>query len=356
VKIAQVASLMESIPPERYGGAERVASYLTEELVRQGHDVTLFACEKSITAARLVPCCTEPLRSDPRVRDIIPYYMIMLDKVRRMAPEFDIIHVHFDRFHFPVLSRYAHRTLTTLHGRQDLTDLQRLYAAFPQMPLVSISNAQRAPIPDANIAATIHHGLPPDLFKLNATPRGEYLSFLGRISPEKGVDRAIAIARAAKLPLKIAAKVDRIDRDYFRDHIGPLIDPPHVDFIGEIDEKIKAALLSDSLALLFPINWPEPFGLVMIEAMACGTPVIAFDRGAAREVVDDGITGQVVNTVDEATSALPQVLALNRANVRRQFEKRFSAARMAADYLKVYRGLLRSTSQPSPHHVVPATA
>jgi glycosyltransferase involved in cell wall biosynthesis len=282
--------------------------------------------------------------------------MIMLDKVRRMAPEFDIIHVHFDQFHFPVLSRHAHHTLTTLHGRQDLPDLQRLYAAFPQMPLVSISNAQRTSIPNANFAATIHHGLPLELFKLNLTPRGKYLSFLGRISPEKGVDRAIAIARAVNLPLKIAAKVDRLDRDYFHHQIAPLIDPPRVDFIGEIDETAKAALLRDSLAVLFPINWPEPFGLVMIEAMACGTPVIAFDRGAVREVVDDGVTGQVVNRVDEAVSALPQVLALDRAKVRRQFEKRFSAARMATDYLKVYRGLLRSTSQPSPHRLVPASA
>ena len=356
MKIAQVGSLIESIPPKLYGGAERVASYLTEEFVRQGHDVTLFASEKSTTAAKLVPCCKEPLRSDPRVKDIVPYYMIMLDKVRRMAPEFDIIHVHFDQFHFPVLSQYAHRTLTTLHGRQDLPDLRQLYAAFPQMPLVSISDAQRTPIPNANFAATIHHGLPLDLFKLNLAPRGEYLSFLGRISPEKGIDRAIAIARAVNLPLKIAAKVDRLDRNYFHDHIAPLLDPPRVDFIGEIDEKAKAALLGDSLALLFPIDWPEPFGLVMIEAMACGTPVIAFDKGAAREVVDDGVTGQVVDTADEAVRALPQILALDRAKVRRQFEKRFSAFRMAADYLRVYRGLLRSESHPSPDHLVPASA
>jgi len=224
------------------------------------------------------------------------------------------------------------------------------------MPLVSISNAQRTPIANANFAATIHHGLPLDLFKLNAAPRGGYLSFLGRTSPEKRVDRAIAIARAVNLPFKIAAKVDHIDGDYFRDCIAPLRDPPRIEFIGEIDEKTKAAFLGDSLALLFPLDWPEPFGLVMIEAMACGTPVIACDRGATREVVDDGVTGQVVNTVDDAISAVPQILALDRASVRRRFERRFSASRMAADYLKVYRGLLRSESHPTPRHLIPAPA
>ena len=353
MKIAQVASLIESIPPKRYGDAERVVSYLTEELVRQDHEVTLFASEKSTTSARLISCCGEPLRSNPHVKDIVPYYMIMLDKVRTMTLEFDVIHVHFDRFHFPVLSRHADRTLTTLHGRQDLTDLQQLYAAFPQMPLVSVSNNQRCPISNANFAATIYHGLPLDLFKANLAPRGGYLSFLGRISPDGRVDRAVAIANAANLPLKIAAKIDCVDAAYFRSEIAPLLGS-RIEFIGQIDETTKPTFLGDSLALLFPVDPPEPFGLAIIEAMACGTPVIAFDRGSVQEVVDNGVTGRVVRTLEEAISAVPQVLALDRAGVRRRFEKRFSASHMADDYLNVYCGLLRSVTSPAPGRPVPA--
>jgi len=335
MRIAQVASLIESIPPKFYGGCERVASYLTEELVRQGHDVTLFASAQSTTSARLVPCCEAPLRLDPQVRDVIPYYMMMLDKVRRMADHFDIIHVHFDQFHFPVLYEHAHRTLTTLHGRQDLPDLRKLYAAFPQMQLVSISESQRAPIPDANFVSTVYHGLPTNLLRPSKA-QGGYLAFLGRISPEKRVDRAIAIAQAANLRLKIAAKIDRVDEAYFRSEVAHHLDGTAVEFVGEIDEQTKSRFLGEAAALLFPIDWPEPFGLVMIEAMACGTPVLAFDKGAAREVIDEGVTGRVVRTLEEATAVLPHVLSLDRDRVRKRFEERFSAARMAADYVSIY--------------------
>jgi glycosyltransferase involved in cell wall biosynthesis len=344
VKIAQVASLIERTPPTLYGGAERVASYLTEELVRLGHQVTLFASAQSVTTARLVPCCAEPLRLNPGVRDVIPYYMIMVDKVRRMACEFDIIHFHFDQFHFPVFHDHAHRTLTTLHGRQDLPDLQMLYVAFPEMPLVSISHSQRAPIRDANFAGTVYHGLPLDLLMPTLEPLGDYLAFLGRISPEKGVDRAIAIARAVNLPLKIAAKIDRADENYYRTEIAPKLEPGRVEYIGEIGDLAKAKFLGAASALLFPIDWPEPFGLVMIEAMACGTPVLAFDAGAVREIIDEGITGKVVRTVAEAVGVLNEVLALDRVRVRRRFEQRFSAHRMAIDYIRIYERMYRGAN------------
>jgi glycosyltransferase involved in cell wall biosynthesis len=360
VKIAQVASLIESIPPKRYGGAERIVSYLTEELVAQGHEVTLFASEQSVTAAKLVACCQQPLRLDPRVKDVIPHYMIMLDNVRTMAADFDIIHVHFDQFHFPVLYADAQRTLTTLHGRQDLPDLQLLYRAFPGMQLVSVSDAQRAPIPCANFVATVQHGLPLGLLEPNPTPCRNYLAFLGRISPEKGVERAVAIARAASLPLKIAAKIDRLDEPYFESTIAPLLEPPRVEFVGEIDEVTKEKFLGEALALLFPIDWPEPFGLVMIESMACGTPVIAFDKGAVREIIDEGVTGHVVQSVPDAIEALRRVLAFDRTRVRQRFEERFSASRMAADYVRVYQQLLdrsgRSRRSADRHRRAPMAA
>jgi len=338
MKIAQIAPLMESVPPRLYGGSERVASFLTEELVAQGHEVTLFASGQSITAAKLVRCCEEPLRLSA-VMDVIPYYMIMLDKVRSMASEFDILHFHIDQFHFPVFRDIAHRTVTTLHGRQDLPDLHNLYRAFADMPLVSISNAQRAPVSDANFVATVYHGVPRDL-TLTLEPRGGYLAFLGRISPEKRADRAIAIARAAGLPLKIAAKIDRVDKAYFHAEIEALLHQPGVEFIGEIDDRHKNAFLGQARALLFPVDWPEPFGLSMIEAMACGTPVLAFGRGAVPEVIDEGVTGCIVHTMDEAISRLGAVLSLDRARVRRRFEERFTVARMARDYVEVYRRLI----------------
>jgi glycosyltransferase involved in cell wall biosynthesis len=328
------------VPPRFYGGTERIASYLTEELVAQGHDVTLFASGDSITAAKLVPCCAQALRLNKAVRDPIPYYMLMLDKVRRHALEFDIIHFHMDQFHFPIFRDIAHRTITTLHGRQDLPDMFPLYAGFPDMRLVSISNAQRKPIPDASFAATVYHGLPRDLLSPTLKPRGGYLAFIGRISPEKRVDRAIRIARAVGIPLKIAAKVDRVDLEYFKAEIEPMLDGPDVEFIGEIDERRKPAFLGEARALLFPIDWPEPFGLVMIEAMACGTPVMAFRNGSVPEVIDEGVTGFVVDDEDQAMRKLGALLALDRGRVRRRFEERFTAQRMAADYLKIYKSLV----------------
>jgi glycosyltransferase involved in cell wall biosynthesis len=340
MRIAQIAPLMESVPPRLYGGTERIASYLTEELVALGHDVTLFASGQSMTAAKLVACSSEPLRLNATVRDIIPYYMLMLDKVRRMAHEFDILHFHIDQFHFPIFHEMSDHTITTLHGRQDLPDLKHLYGGFPAMPLVSISHAQRAPIQDANFAATVYHGLPRDLLTPTLHPRGGYLAFLGRISPEKRVDRAIMIARAVGLPLRIAAKVDLVDDAYFHSEIEPLLKHPSVDYIGEIDDRHKSKFLGEARALLFPVDWPEPFGLAMIEAMACGTPVLAFRNGSVAEVVDEGVTGHVVDSMDEAISALGRVLALNRGIVRRRFEERFTSARMAQDYLKIYTKLV----------------
>ena len=341
MKIAQIAPLIESVPPRLYGGTERIVSYLTEELVRQGHDVTLFASGDSQTSARLHACCAEALRLNPSVRDPIPYYMTMLDSVHRMSDQFDILHFHIDQFHFPLFNRGPNLTLTTLHGRQDLSDLQYLYRSFPSMPVVSISNSQRTPIPEANFAGTVLHGLPSNLLKPRANLRGrEYLAFLGRISPEKRVDRAIRIAQAVGLPLKIAAKVDRADQEYFKTEIEPLLQKPGIEFIGEIDEIAKEQFLGDAAALLFPIDWPEPFGLVMIEAMACGTPVIAFRQGSVPEVIDDGITGAIVNSEEEAIAAMPMVLGLDRSAIRRRFEERFSVRRMALDYTDIYQHLI----------------
>jgi glycosyltransferase involved in cell wall biosynthesis len=341
MKIAQVAPLMESVPPRLYGGTERIVSYLSEELVRQGHDVTLFASADSITSAKLVGCVPQALRLDPNVRDTIPYYMLMLDRVRQQADDFDIIHFHIDQFQFPIFRHMANRTVTTLHGRQDLPDLKVLYVGFNDMPLVSISAAQRRPVPSANFVATVPHGLPVDLHKPIYDPHGGYVAFLGRISIEKRPDRAIEIARTLGIPLKIAAKVDKADEAYFREVMMPLLDGPGVEFVGEINEQQKNAFLGEAQALLFPIDWPEPFGLSMVEAMACGTPILAFRCGSVPEVIDDNITGVIVDDMDEAIGALPRVLALDRRKVRRRFEERFSASRMAKDYLSVYRSLLK---------------
>jgi glycosyltransferase involved in cell wall biosynthesis len=343
MKIAQIAPLMESVPPRLYGGSERIVSYLTDELVRQGHEVTLFASGDSVSTANLVRCVPMALRLDANVRDPIPYYMLMLDRVRELADEFDILHFHIDQFHFPLFRPIAHRTVTTLHGRQDLHDLKPLYVGFSDMPLVSISNAQRKPIPNANFIATVYHGIPANLLKPTYRPGG-YLAFLGRISPEKRPDRAIRIAQALGIPIKIAAKIDKVDEAYFRATIAPLFNQPGVDYVGEIDERAKSAFLGGASALLFPIDWPEPFGLSMIEAMACGTPVLAFRCGSVPEIVDPGVTGLIVDTMDEAIRMLPQVLALDRRMVRQRFEQRFSAARMAKDYVHVYRSLLKRPS------------
>ena len=351
MKIAQVAPLIESVPPRLYGGTERIVSYLTEELVGLGHDVTLFASGDSITSAELVPCCSRALRLDPTVLDTIPHFMLMIDKVRQRADEFDVLHFHIDLFHFPLFRALAARTLTTLHGRQDLGDLKPFYSRFGEMPLVSISDDQRKPLAHANFVATIHHGIPLDLL-WPSFGQGSYLAFLGRISPEKRPDRAIRIARAAGIPLKIAAKVDKIDEDYFRSEIQPLIDGPGVEFIGEINEREKAKFLGDASALLFPVDWPEPFGLVMIEAMACGTPVLAFRCGSIPEVIEDGITGKVVDSEEEAVAALPAILSYDRRLVRRRFEERFSATKMAKGYVSTYRQLLaRRTSTNRPRQL-----
>ena len=340
MKIAQIAPLAESVPPRLYGGTERIVSYLTEELVRLGHEVTLFASADSITAAELVGCASMALRLDRNVRDRIPYYMLMLDRVRQLAEDFDILHFHIDQFHFPLFAQMADCTVTTLHGRQDSPDLKPLYLGFSEMPLVSISDDQRRPVVNANFVATIHHGIPANLYKPVYNPRGGYVAFLGRISPEKRPDRAIRIARTLGIPLKIAAKVDKVDEAYFREQIAPLLNNPGVEFIGEINERSKTEFLGEAQALLFPIDWPEPFGLVMIEAMACGTPVLAFRQGSVSEIVDHGVTGAIVATMDEAVRMLPQVLALDRRAVRRRFEQRFSSARMATDYVALYRSLL----------------
>lgn len=340
MKIAQIAPLTESIPPRLYGGSERVVSYLTEALVMEGHEVTLFASGDSLTGAELVSCTPTALRLNAAVRDPIPHYMIMIHRARRMADQFDILHFHIDQFHFPLFRDIAHKTLTTLHGRQDLPDLQLMYKNFPEMPLVSISNDQRAPIPGANFAATIQHGIPAALHHATYAPRGNYLAFLGRIAPEKRVDRAIEIARKAGLPLKIAAKVDKVDRDYFNETIKPMLDAPSVEFIGEIDETAKTRFLGDALALLFPIDWPEPFGMVMIEAFACGTPVLAFARGGVAEIIEPGVTGEIVQSVAEAPGALERILKLDRLRIRQRFDERFSSEKMARNYLSVYDRLL----------------
>jgi glycosyltransferase involved in cell wall biosynthesis len=341
MKIAQVAPLIESVPPLLYGGTERIASYLTEELVSLGHDVTLFASGDSVTNAELEICCARALRLDPTVRDIVPQVMLMIDKVRERSDEFDVIHFHIELFHFPLFRSQAARTLTTLHGRQDLSDLVPFYRRFREMPLVSISEDQRKPLAQANFVATIHHGIPVDQHRPSFKPGG-YLAFLGRISPEKRPDRAIRIARAAGIPLKIAAKVDKVDEAYFRNDILPLIDGINVEFIGEITEREKTKFLGEAAALLFPIDWPEPFGLVMIEAMACGTPVLAFRCGSTPEVIDDGVTGYVVESEEEGVAALQKILSYDRRAVRQRFEERFTATRMAEDYIGAYRHLLKT--------------
>lgn len=340
MKIAQIAPLAESCPPKLYGGTERIVSYLTEELVRQGHDVTLFASGDSETSAKLVPCANMALRLNPVVKDPLPYHVMMLDAVCRRADEFDVLHFHMDYLHYPLIRGFADRTVTTLHGRLDPPDLHPLYTAFPDMPLVSISDDQRKPMPPVRWLGTIHHGLPRDLLPFTARPQGDYLAFLGRISPEKRPDRAIAIAACAKMPLRIAAKVDKADQAYWEAVIAPMIAAhPNVTFIGEIDEHQKAEFLGNARALLFPIDWPEPFGLVMIEAMACGTPVIACGHGSVPEVIDDGVSGHIVHDVDGAVAALHRVADLDRAKVRAVFERRFTASRMADDYVALYRDL-----------------
>jgi glycosyltransferase involved in cell wall biosynthesis len=338
MKIAQVAPLYESVPPEQYGGTERVVSYLTEELMELGHEVTLFASGDSITSAELVPCCPRSLRTDPNRLDPLAHHYLMLEEVFKRASQFDLIHFHVDYLHFPLSRRSRISQLSTLHGRLDLPDLAPVYRQFRDMPLVSISDVQRRPIPWAQWLGTVYHGLPETLFKFHEAP-GDYLAFLGRISPEKRVDRAIEIAKQAGMPLKIAAKVDKADRDYFEKAIKPLLDPSLVEFIGEIGGKEKEEFLGKAYALLFPIDWPEPFGLVMIEAMACGAPVIAWPHGSVPEIMEDG-AGFVVKDVEEAARAVGSLASFDRRGCREAFESRFTAARMAEDYVRVYERLL----------------
>jgi glycosyltransferase involved in cell wall biosynthesis len=339
MRIAQIAPLTESVPPRLYGGTERVVSFLTEQLVAMGHAVTLFASGDSCTSAELAATWPTALRFDPAIRDAIAPHMLMMEQVCRRADEFDVLHCHLDYWTFPLFSRLATPFLTTLHGRLDLPELRSIYGCFPDVPLVSISDAQRAPLPDADFIATVQHGLPADLL----TPRDvapSYLAFLGRICPEKRPDRAIRIARQAGIKLKIAAKVDRVDEDYFRDTIRPMIDGRDVELIGEITDAEKSDFLSGAIAVLVPIDWPEPFGLVMIEAMACGAPVIAFNRGSVPEIVEHGVTGLIVEDEAAAVAAVRQIGGLSRASVRRGFERRFTAQRMAEEYLVLYRRLV----------------
>jgi glycosyltransferase involved in cell wall biosynthesis len=338
MRIAQIAPLYESVPPRLYGGTERVVSYLTEELVRQGHEVTLFASGDSRTSAELVRCCDVALRLDPVVRDPLPYHVMMLEEVRRRKEDFDILHFHIDYLHAPLARDFAHRTVTTHHGRLDLPDIIPFYDMFGELPLVAICEDQRRYLHHVNWVGTVHHGIPRDLPDFEPKPRGGYLAFLGRISPEKGPDRAIEIATRAGMPLKIAAKVDRADQAYWQEKIRPMIVlHSNVEFLGEINEHDKARFLGDAAALLFPIDWPEPFGLVMIEAMACGTPVIAFRRGSVPEILEEGTSGFIVDTIEQGVAAAEQVANLDRASVRATFERRFTVERMAQDYVDIYR-------------------
>jgi glycosyltransferase involved in cell wall biosynthesis len=338
MKIAQIAPLVESVPPTLYGGTERVVSWLTEELVRQGHEVTLFASGDSRTAARLEPVVPRALRLQG-INDSIPSNKIMLDRVIARQHEFDVLHFHIEFFHYPLFRGVAHRTLTTMHGRQDLPHLPELYRAFPHTPLVSISDSQRPPIADMNWRGTVHHGMPKDLFR-QGPGKGGYLAFLGRICADKGVLPAIEIARQAGLMLHVAAKVDPTDQDYFDERVRPVLQAsPHVRFIGEINDLQKQEFLGEAKALLFPISWPEPFGLVMIESMACGTPVIGFNCGSVPEIMEDGVTGFVVDSVEEAAASVAKLDALSRPVIRARFEICFSVQAMARAYVKIYENL-----------------
>jgi glycosyltransferase involved in cell wall biosynthesis len=353
MRIAQVAPLCESVPPSLYGGTERVVSYLTEELVRLGHEVTLFASGDSVTQARLVAACPRALWRDPQCRETLPHHVRLMELVFADVSRFDVIHFHGDYLHFPLLRRCPWPSVTTLHGRLHVPDLQPLLDEYPEVPLVSISDDQRRPIPGANWQATVYHGLPRNLHAFRE-PVGEYLAFLGRISPEKRLDRAIEIARRTGMRLKVAAKIYPEDRDYFQRTIEPLLQESRsfVEFVGEVGGRDKDDFLGQAYALLFPIDWPEPFGLVMIEALACGTPVVAWRNGSVPEVIEDGVTGFVVDNLAEAAEAVRRVAWLDRQACRRNFEERFDAARMVRDYVDVYRRLVRAGTDP-PRSIAP---
>ena len=341
MRIAQIAPLHEAVPPKLYGGTERVVSFLTEELVNLGHDVTLFASGDSVTEADLHACWPRALRLDPAIRDPIAPHMLMMEQVAQRLDQFDVLHFHMDYWPFTHFSRQSVPFLTTMHGRLDLPELQPVFDAFPAVPVVSISDSQRRPLPRANFVRTVLHGLPERLLTPQGNPDGSdrsYLAFLGRICPEKGVDKAIRIARAVGIPLKIAAKVDKVDVEFFETVIRPMLGEG-VELIGEINDGQKAGFLSGARGLLMPIDWPEPFGLVMIEAMACGTPVIAFNRGSVPEVIEDGLTGLIVEDETSAIAAIARLHTLSPATIRTRFERRFTARRMADDYLGIYRQL-----------------
>jgi glycosyltransferase involved in cell wall biosynthesis len=356
MKIAQIAPLYESVPPRFYGGTERIVAYLTDTLVELGHDVTLFASADSCTKAKLVPVRDEALRLDPApLKSDFASHLAMLHAVRELADEFDVLHFHIDLLHFPFFEDIADRTITTLHGRLDMKDLDRAYERWRKFPLISISDSHRKPLAGANWLGTVHHGLPVALHRPPARPSGDYLAFLGRISPEKGPERAIEIAIRAGIPLRIAAKVDNADKDYFLNVIEPLLDNPRVEFIGEITDADKSEFLGNAKAVLFPIDWPEPFGLVMIEAMAAGTPVIATACGSVREILEENVTGTIVGSVEEAVAAVDRVVEFDRAQIRKIFEKRFSAEVMARKYLTLYRrGIVEANAATRPAAPHPA--
>jgi glycosyltransferase involved in cell wall biosynthesis len=336
MRIAQIAPLHEAVPPKLYGGTERVVSYLTEELVAIGHQVTLFASGDSVTSARLHAVWPHSLRLDPAMRDVIAPHMLMMEEVRRRAEDFDVLHFHLDYWPFSMFTRQKVPFVTTLHGRLDLPELKPIFNAFRDVPVVSISDAQRLALPQAGFVATVPHGVPDRRLSSQPQITPTYLAFLGRIAPEKGPDHAIRIARACGIPLRIAAKVDKVDQHYFDAVIRPMLDGPGVEMIGEISDREKPAFLSGAVGLLMPIDWPEPFGLVMIEAMSCGTPVIAFNRGSVPEVIEDGLTGFIVEDEAAAIAAVGCLDRLDRATVRARFEQRFTARRMAEDYLTTY--------------------
>jgi glycosyltransferase involved in cell wall biosynthesis len=339
MRIAQVAPLYESVPPKLYGGTERVVSWLTEELVRVGHDVTLFASGDSLTTARLVPGCPQSLRLHKGCRDQLAHHFTLIEQVISQKDNFDLIHFHIDYLHFPVSRREQVDHVTTLHGRLDLPELFPLYRTFSEIPLISVSDAQRAPLPWVNWQGTVHHGMPEDTLQ-PCSERGQYLAFLGRTSPEKGLEEAMEIAKRVGMPLKIAAKIDAADLEYFEASLKPLLDHPLIEFVGEIGYREKNEFLGNAAALLFPIDWPEPFGIVLIEAMACGVPVIAYPFGSVPELIEDGVTGFVVDDIEGAVRAVRNIDQIDRAVCRRRFEERFTAERMAQDYLAIYKHIV----------------